>query len=130
VSPGARFSPRPLSDAEAAALVSRSVAYAPYPFRATVKLYADAATVAQRIRPTVGMVEAIDEHSCMLRTGAGCPPGLAIYIASFGIDFEILDPPELMEEVRRTAERLARAAQPSTRACLTPLERSSITSSS
>jgi predicted DNA-binding transcriptional regulator YafY len=130
VSPGARFTPRRLSDEEAAALVSRAVAYAPYPHRATVRLHASAAAIAQRIPPTVGILEAVDEASCLLRTGAGCPAGLVTYLASFGVDFEVVDPPELMEEVRQVAERLARAVQPSTRACLTPRERSSITSSS
>ena len=56
-----------------------------------------------------GTLEAIDERSCLLRTGADWLGGLAVYVAQIGVDFEVLDPPELVAEVRRLAERFARA---------------------
>ena len=46
----------------------------------------------------------------MLRTGADWLGGLAVYVADIGVDFEILDPPELAEMVAVLAERFARAA--------------------
>jgi hypothetical protein len=35
--------------------------------------------------------------------------GLAVHIAEIGVDFEVLDPPELVERVKQLAGRFARA---------------------
>jgi predicted DNA-binding transcriptional regulator YafY len=57
-----------------------------------------------------GALEPIDDESCVLHTGADWLDGLAVHIASTGFDFEVLEPPELIEAVRRLAERFSRAA--------------------
>jgi WYL domain-containing protein len=66
--------------------------------------------VRGRVPATVGTLEAIDERSCLLRTGSDWLGGLAVYIAEIGVDFEVLDPPELVERVRELGARFARAA--------------------
>jgi len=45
-----------------------------------------------------------------LYTGADWLGGLAVYIAAIGVDFEVLEPPELVDEIRLLAERFRRAA--------------------
>ena len=40
---------------------------------------------------------------------------LAGYLGMFGVDFEVTDPPELVEQVRRMAVRFERAANSPTR---------------
>jgi hypothetical protein len=66
--------------------------------------------VAERSSPTAEHLEAIDEHSCMLFTGSHSLEGLLLFVGFKGIDFQVLDPPELIEHVRVLAERLTRAA--------------------
>jgi predicted DNA-binding transcriptional regulator YafY len=39
---------------------------------------------------------------------------LAGYLAMFGVDFEVTEPPELIEEVRRLSARFSQAANPET----------------
>ena len=73
-------------------------------------LHAPLEAVADRVPPTVGTLEAIDADRCLLRTGSDWLGGLAVYVADIGVDFEVLDPPEFVEQVRRLAERFGRAA--------------------
>ena len=72
-------------------------------------LRAPLAAVAPRVPPTVGTLEPIDEGRCLLHTGSDWLGGLAIYIADIGVDFEVLEPPELVEQVRELAGRFTRA---------------------
>ena len=46
--------------------------------------------------------------ACCTRAPTGSV-GLAIYVAAIGVDFEVLEPPELTAEIRRLAERFTRA---------------------
>jgi predicted DNA-binding transcriptional regulator YafY len=112
---GQRCAPRRPPEGDAAAYVSRSLSYAPYQHRARVTLFASVEMMADRIAPTVGMLEAIDDRRCLLHIGANSSDGLAVHLALLGVDFEILDPPELVESARRLAERLTRAALPASR---------------
>ena len=45
----------------------------------------------------------------MLVTGGNSLESLAVYLGMLGVDFEILDPPELVEHVRALADRYRRA---------------------
>jgi predicted DNA-binding transcriptional regulator YafY len=103
------FSPRKPPEGDFAKYVSKSVAYAPYPHRAKVTLYAAVETIAQRIPPTAGVLEAINENSCMLYTGAPSLEMLCMHLALIGVDFTVHEPPELVDNVSRMAERLSRA---------------------
>jgi predicted DNA-binding transcriptional regulator YafY len=107
---GARFGAREPPAGGFTAYVSRSVAYAPYPHQVKVILHVPVAQAAERISPAVGLLEAIDERSCLLQMGAGSLDGLFMYIALFGFEFEVRDSPELMDSVRRLAARFTRAA--------------------
>ena len=86
------------------------MAYAPLPWRAQVILHASAETAAERVPHGAGTFEALDEHTCVLHTGACSLDTLSVYLALIGIDFEVREPPELAERVRLLAERFSRAA--------------------
>jgi predicted DNA-binding transcriptional regulator YafY len=107
---GTRFVPRDPPDGDFAAYVSRSVGYAPYPHRTKVVLHASLETAAQRIPAAVGMLEAIDDKTCLLQTGAFSLDGLCIYVALTGFEFEVREPPEMIERMRWLAEKFTRAA--------------------
>jgi predicted DNA-binding transcriptional regulator YafY len=108
---GQRFRPRTPPE-DAAAYVSQTVSSAPYRYQARILMHAPIDVVAELASPTAGRLEAVDERSCVLHTGANSLDTLALYVALKGVDFEVLDPPELIDHIRRLASRLARAAPP------------------
>jgi hypothetical protein len=69
------------------------------------------ALVAERVAPTVATLEAIDEQTCLMRTGGNWYGEIAIYIAAIGVDFEILAPPELAQHIRELAQLFDRATR-------------------
>lgn len=109
VTAGSRFAPRDPPARDLAAYIARGIWKAP-PCRARIKLLAPAEVIAQRWSSTAGLIEPLDEHSCSLEMGASSYENLAAYLAMFGVDFEITEPPELVTELRRLGDRLARAA--------------------
>jgi predicted DNA-binding transcriptional regulator YafY len=110
VAPDRRFVPREPPAEDIAAYVARAVSSARDRYQARVVLHAPLERVAGRVPHTVGTLEPIDARSCLLRTGSDWLGGLAVYIAEIGVDFEVLDPPELVERVKELAGRFARAA--------------------
>ena len=104
-----RFKPRKAPGGDFAAFVAKSLSQIPYPFRARVTLHAAIETLAKRIPQSAGVLEPIDPSSCMLHTGAYSLETIAIHLSFLGVDFQIHEPPELLEHIRRVAERLARA---------------------
>jgi predicted DNA-binding transcriptional regulator YafY len=106
---GPRFAPRDPPEGGAAAYVARGVSSAAWRYRARVLVHAHAEVVADRINPAVGVVEAIDEHTCALNTGADSLHTLAVYLGMLDLDFEVAEPPELVEHLRQLAARYERA---------------------
>ncbi len=106
---GPRFAPRDPPEEDVARYVSRAISSAPYLFQARVRLHASAPLAAESVSPSSGHVEPVDEQSCILTTGASSLDGLTFYLVHIGLEFEVLDPPELVEHVRAMARRLARA---------------------
>jgi predicted DNA-binding transcriptional regulator YafY len=104
-----RFVPRPPPAEDVAAYVAQGVSAARDRYQARIVLRAPLEAVRGRVPPNVGTLEAIDERSCLLRTGSDWLGGLAVYIAEIGVDFEVLDPPDLVERVKQLAGRFARA---------------------
>ena len=109
--PDRRFAPREPPAADLAAWVARGVSSARDRYQARVILRAPVETVVARVPHAWGTLEPIDERSCLLLTGADWLDGLAIYIANIGVDFEIIEPLELVERVRDLAGRFARATR-------------------
>jgi len=106
---GPRFTPRPAPDIDLAGYLGHGISTAPYRHRARITLYTPAQTAAERIPPTVGVIEAIDPHTCLLHTGSNTLDEIAIYVALFGFRFQIHEPPELIAHIRDLATRLTDA---------------------
>ena len=104
-----RFMPRKPPGGDFAAFVSKSLASIPYPFRARVTLQAPVEAVTKRVPPSAGVLEAVDQSSCLLHTGSHSLEGLTIHLMLLGVDFHVHEPPELIDHLRRLAERLGRA---------------------
>jgi predicted DNA-binding transcriptional regulator YafY len=112
VTAGARFTPRTPPAEDLAAYVSSAVSAARDRYQARVLLHAPLEQVARRVPPTVGTLEAVDERTCLLRTGSDWLGGLAVYVAEIGVDFTVLEPPAFADRVRTLAGRFARAVEP------------------
>ncbi|WP_433431283.1 helix-turn-helix transcriptional regulator [Nonomuraea sp. CA-141351] len=105
---GPRFTPRELpGDGDVAAFVERGVNTAMWRYRATVLLHTPAGQVKE-LAPGLE-VEPVDEATCLLRLGGDDLNGMAVWIGFVGVDFEVLDPPELAEHVLKLSERYRRA---------------------
>jgi predicted DNA-binding transcriptional regulator YafY len=108
---GPRFTPRELPEGgDVAAYVARGASAAGFRFRARITVHAPAAVVAARIHPAVGTVEAVDDDSCVLETGADSVETVAVYLGLLDADFEVTEPPELVAKLRELSDRYRRAA--------------------
>jgi len=108
---GPRFTPRQAPDFNLADYLTRGVSIAPYRYQAQITLHAPAEAAAERIPPTVGVIEAIDPDTCLLHTGSNSLDELAIYVALFGFRFRIHEPPELIAHIRDVVTRLTDAVR-------------------
>jgi predicted DNA-binding transcriptional regulator YafY len=108
---GPRFVPRDPPGGDAVTYVLRGVGAATWRFRARVTVHAPAEAVAGRLPPAVG-VEAVDEHTCVVLVGSDTPHLLALYLGMLDADFQVSEPPELVEHLRRLSDRYRRATQP------------------
>jgi predicted DNA-binding transcriptional regulator YafY len=109
---GPKFRPRQLPQEDLAAYVAGRVSAAAWRHRAQVKVHAPATEVVARINPAVGVVTAIDDHTCLLDTGSDTMASLAVHIGLLGCDFEVRNPPELRTHLKELAERYQRATTP------------------
>ncbi|MGF6881253.1 putative DNA-binding transcriptional regulator YafY [Nocardia sp. GAS34] len=110
VEPSGRYFPaRRLPDTDLVAFVLREIAVAGWAVHARVTVLAPAETVVARINPAVGVVEPIDEHTCLLLTGADALETIAIYLSMLMMDFRVDDPPELITHIRTLARRYTEA---------------------
>ena len=104
-----RFKPRRPPGGDFAAFASKSLASVPYPYRAKVTLQAPMSSIAKRVPPSAGVLEEVDEKSCLLHTGAHSLDSLAIHLLWLGVDFQVHEPEELSAFLQRTIERFTRA---------------------
>ena len=104
--------PLVLPPEDAAVYVQRGVSTAGMRVRARVLVRAPAHLVAARITPAVGLVEALDEETSVLHTGADTLETVALHLGLLGTPFEVTEPPELVEHVRRLAEVYGAAVAP------------------
>src|SRR3954468_1081761 len=109
-STGVGFPGRPLPAKDPAAYVERSITGAPNRLEARGILHAAAEEVASRLPSYWGTVEPIDARTCRYTTGDDDLRWLALRIAMLGVDFEVHEPPELVDELRTLGRRLTSAA--------------------
>jgi predicted DNA-binding transcriptional regulator YafY len=105
---GPRFVPRELPGGDVASYLLRGVGSAMWRYRARVRVHAPAAAITGRLPPAV-LVEAIDEHTCIINVGSDTPQMLAVYLGMLDADFEVGEPSELLEQLRTLADRYRRA---------------------
>jgi predicted DNA-binding transcriptional regulator YafY len=106
---GPRFTPREPPADDLAAYVSKGVSTCVYASHAVVRLLVPLHEAAERISPSAGTLEAYDEHSCLLRTGAPSLDVMAIHVMMTGVDFEVVEPAELTGAIRTLRDRLSAA---------------------
>ncbi|WP_232667215.1 helix-turn-helix transcriptional regulator [Pseudonocardia sp. TRM90224] len=107
---GPRFVPREPPAQDLAEYVTRGAGSAMWQARARVRLHVPAAAIAGRITPAMGTLEPLDDGHCVFSTGSDSLPMLANYLGFLGVDFDVLDPPELAEHIAALGARLLRAA--------------------
>jgi predicted DNA-binding transcriptional regulator YafY len=106
---GKRYRPRPMPAEEYVDFVMRDVAVTGWKVHARITVFAPAEEVLSRIHAAVGIVESIDESTCVLVTGADSWEVVAVYIGMLGLDFHVTDPPELVGHLRVIGERYRNA---------------------
>ncbi|MEJ7893641.1 MAG: YafY family protein [Solirubrobacteraceae bacterium] len=112
-----RFTPRELPAADAATYVTSNLARAPQPYQARVILHASAAAVIERFPWARACVEEAGEDRCEYRSGDSTSlrsealDWLAARIGMLGYDFEVLEPPELVERFSALADRFRAATR-------------------
>src|SRR3954447_15000260 len=105
-STGVRFTPRELPAKDAAAYIEQRITGAPTRFDARVVLHVAADQIKPRVPAHWGTVTPIDGERCEFRAGDDDLGWLALRIAMLGVDFEVSEPPELLEHLRALGARL------------------------
>jgi predicted DNA-binding transcriptional regulator YafY len=110
-STGVRFTGRKLPLKDPAKFVAQSIADRPNRYEARVTLHVSADEMKQRMPPWwSASFEPIDERSCEYRTGDDDLGWLALRVAMLGVECEVHEPPELVDQLQALAGRLERAA--------------------
>ncbi|AVV43467.1 YafY family protein [Streptomyces sp. ID05-04B] len=115
---GPRFDPREPPAQDLAGYVSEGVSTRAYAVRATVRLLAPLAVAAEHVSPSAGTLEPDGDGACVLRTGAASLDVMVVHVLMAGLEFEVLEPVELIDAIRTARDRLdgalARASGPRT----------------
>ncbi|MEM9692596.1 MAG: YafY family protein [Myxococcota bacterium] len=104
------FTPRPPPEGgDLRAFVSRSLSTGAYPYRVVVILHAPAEEIALRLSPSSALIEPLGARRTRVSLGASSMTGLAAWVASFEVDFEVVAPPELFDILRDLRRRIDHA---------------------
>jgi predicted DNA-binding transcriptional regulator YafY len=107
---GRRFVPREPPEGDLASRISAGVGQATWRYRARVMVHAPAQVVAGRLPPAIP-VEPVDEHTCVVDVGSDTPHMLAVYLGMMDADFEVSEPSELVDHIRKLVDRYDRATR-------------------
>jgi predicted DNA-binding transcriptional regulator YafY len=105
---GARFLPRQLPAADAAAFVRNSIATASASYDIDVEFGAPAAVVRERLGRWVRVSE-LDDARCRGHWSADTLDWPAFALGTAGVGFRVIAPPELRDVLRDWSDRFARA---------------------
>jgi predicted DNA-binding transcriptional regulator YafY len=100
---------RELPGKDPAAYVARSLSARPNRYEARITLHASAEAMRKAMPRYLGAVEPLGEDRCEYRTGDDRLDWLAARLAMLPVDFEVHEPPELVEHLQGLAARLGRA---------------------
>lgn len=105
------FHPRELPAEDAAAYVQNAIASTYTRHQLVVRLHAPLQDLAAKVRSQDGRLEEINKNTCLLTATGDSLEWMAAWMGWFGVDFEILQPPELIDYVRTLASRLERSTR-------------------
>lgn len=108
---GPRFVPREPPEPDVARHVLRGVGSTAWRHRPRIRFLAPAAEIAARVTPTAGILTGSDDGTCVLETGSDSLIDVAGFLATVDTPFEVLDPPELRDLLRRLADLYAAGAR-------------------
>ena len=103
-----RFEQREVPGGDAAAFVNTQIASIPTRYQVLVDVRTSAAHV-ERVVGGWGTVEPVNAGSCRLRMSVDALDWPAMVLAAVGADFDVIEPMELHEHVRRIGELFGRA---------------------
>ena len=106
---GPRFTPRELPAADVAAMVTEGTGAAVWRYRFKIMLHASADEVAAKLPPPVRL-EPVGDHRCIMHAGSDTLDLAAVYIGMLDVEFDVIEPPELIDRMRHLATRYLRAA--------------------
>ena len=105
LSVGERFVPRQ-PPVDFATMVSRAISSMPHRYQARVRVNGTVSDIKARIPPWLGVLEPLDDGHCLLTIGGETHEMIAAMIVHAGVDFTLLEPPELAQPIRQVAARL------------------------
>ncbi len=105
---GAQFEPRKFPG-DIVEYVSNAIKHTAYTFRMRLKLKGAHEVLSKQVPNWCGQLEKLDEEHCALSVGADSIEMLITQAVMTGMEFEVLDPPDLVPELRKVTERLQRA---------------------
>lgn len=109
-SSGTRFVGRALPGGQdAASYVRASMQNQPMRWEASILVRTDAESLPREATWWRGRVEPIDDASCRIRTSADSLTWMTVHLMFLDCDYVVEGPPELLEHLRTTAERMGRA---------------------
>ncbi|MFI5706237.1 helix-turn-helix transcriptional regulator [Kribbella sp. NPDC051620] len=108
---GRKYKPRPMPEDDYMDFVLRDVASTGWKVHARITVFASADEVLSRVHAAVGIVEPVDDNTCVLITGAESLEVVAVYIGMLGIDFQVTAPQGLVDHLKLIGERYLRAIE-------------------
>jgi predicted DNA-binding transcriptional regulator YafY len=107
---GRRFPPREPPEGGFEHHVARGLSVSTWPVVGRFLLYGPIEELRARSHLADGVLEPIDEHSCLLTTGADNERMLLVIVGIYDVDFAVLDPPSVLRRAAEMADRYRRAA--------------------
>jgi predicted DNA-binding transcriptional regulator YafY len=104
----ARFAARTPPENDLVRYVTESLSQSPYSHRARVLLHSPAESLRDRVTAYEGILDRVADDRCVLRTGARSLESIALFVAMLGVEFEVIEPAELVVAVRGLRDRLDR----------------------
>jgi len=105
---GAGFAPREFPE-DVAGYVQRSLSQGMPGDVLRARLHGSAEALAPQLPPWCGVLEHIDERSCLLHVRGETAEDFLALLALTGVEFELLDAAERLPQLRAVLERLTRA---------------------
>jgi predicted DNA-binding transcriptional regulator YafY len=105
---GPRFTPREPPAEDIGDYVMRNVRSIPMTYEVKVLVHAAAVVITERV-PRGVVVEPVDDETCVVYAKANTIEMLTLYLGMMDADFTVTEPPELMDRLRKMAQRFVSA---------------------